>query len=355
MKTRTKIIILIIGIPIGLFVIVFSGASLMSLTNTGFYYTPTEKELPTQTMIELSNELQVTQTFREKYPDSKPIVDRASSFGVHYQAYPSNDDPKDPNFIRNEADSYVALVIPFTDDKIIGNPYIYCVPNYLRTDRVYEQDYDVFYKVQSHEDIIDYLENENCFLTKDDSAQISFESQIRGEYYEIQITGMKDIYRIGEQYDFSYIISGYGYSCGSKKITFPDQNGNTMKTISSSSCIAGVPMKEFVIDSQKQYDTTSVHGTIKIPGIYNVTITFDRPSQDFPTTAIKEFRVPPINSWYNNQTSDADLQTVIDSCANDSPKERMLNGLIYSNGTHVFSNRGCEWQTIGVYVGENEN
>ena len=62
--------------------------------------------------------------------------------------------------------------------------------------------------------------------------QISFEFPFREEYYEIEITGMKDIYRIGEQYDFSYIISGYGYSCGSKEITFPDQNGNTMKTIS---------------------------------------------------------------------------------------------------------------------------
>jgi len=111
------------------------------------------------------------------------------------------------------------------------------------------------------------------------------------EHYKIEITGIKNIYRIGEQYDFSYIISGYGYSCGTKEITFPDQNGNTMKTISSSSCIAGVPMKEFVIDSQKQYDATSVSGIIKIPGIYNVTVTFDRPSQNFPTIASKEFRV----------------------------------------------------------------
>jgi hypothetical protein len=45
------------------------------------------------------------------------------------------------------------------------------------------------------------------------------------EHYSIEITGMKDIYRIGEQYDFSYIISGYGYSCGRKTITYPDQNG----------------------------------------------------------------------------------------------------------------------------------
>ena len=177
-------------------------------------------------------------------------------------------------------------------------------------------------------------------------------SSIKEEHYSIEITGMKDIYRIGEQYDFSYIISGYGYSCGNKKITFPDQNGEIMTIHSSSSCIAEEPMRQFVIDSKNEYDTTSVHGVIKIPGIYNVTVTFDRPSHDFPTTAIKEFRVPPINSWHNNQLRDADLQTVIDSCVRDSPKERMANALRYTNGTHVFMNLGCEWQKIGKFMGD---
>jgi len=124
----------------------------------------------------------------------------------------------------------------------------------------------------------------------DGSGQISFESPLK-EHYSIEITGMKDVYHIGEQYDFSYTISGYGYSCGSKKITFPDQNGDTMMTIDSSSCLAETPMKDFVYDTEKELLTTSVHGVIKIPGMYNVTVTFDRPSQEFPTTAFKEFRV----------------------------------------------------------------
>ncbi|MGY5146593.1 MAG: hypothetical protein ACW9W4_01130 [Candidatus Nitrosopumilus sp. bin_7KS] len=178
-------------------------------------------------------------------------------------------------------------------------------------------------------------------------------SPIREEHYSIEITGMKKIYRIGEQYDFSYIISGYGYSCGSKEVTFPDQNGDIMKIISSSSCIAGVPMADFVIDSQTEFDTTSVHGTVNVPGTYNVTVTFDRPSRDSPTTAIKEFLVPGINSWYNNRMTDTDdLQTVIDSCANDSSKERMTDSLRYSNGTHVFMNLECKWQKIGTYLGD---
>ena len=124
----------------------------------------------------------------------------------------------------------------------------------------------------------------------DGSGQISFESPLK-EHYSIEITGMKDIYHIGEQYDFSYVISGYGYSCGSKMITFPDQNGDTMGMGTSSSCAGGTQMKGFVYDVQKQIGSQDVHGVIKIPGIYNVTVTFDRPSQEFPTTAFKEFRV----------------------------------------------------------------
>ena len=188
----------------------------------------------------------------------------------------------------------------------------------------------------------------------DGSGQISFESPLK-EHYSIEITGMKDIYRIGEQYDFSYIISGYGNSCGSKTITFPDQNGDTMGISSSASCIANLPMGIFVFDIQKERGTTYGHIELKNSGIYDVTVTFDRPSQNSPTTAIKEFRVPPINSWYNNQLRDTDLQTVIDSCANDSAKERMTNSFRYTNDTHVFMNLGCEWQTIGTYVGENKN
>ena len=124
----------------------------------------------------------------------------------------------------------------------------------------------------------------------DSTGQISFESPLK-EQYSIEITGMKDVYLVGEQFDFSYIISGYGYSCGSRAITFPDQNGDSMTMASSASCATGPHMKGFVYDSRKVYDEMYVHGTIKVPGIYNVTVTFDRPSHDFPTTAIKEFRV----------------------------------------------------------------
>ncbi|MCV0409473.1 hypothetical protein [Nitrosopumilus sp.] len=47
---------------------------------------------------------------------------------------------------------------------------------------------------------------------------------------------------------------------------------------------------------------------------------------------------------------------VLESCANDSPQERMANPLRYTNDTHVLLNLGCEWKSVGKYLGvENEN
>jgi len=111
------------------------------------------------------------------------------------------------------------------------------------------------------------------------------------EHYEIKITGLKDVYIVGERYDFSYILSGYGHPCGSKAVTFPDSNGDTIGSASSASCIANLPMGIFVFDIQKEQGTTYGHVEMKNPGTYTVTVTFDRPSQHFPTTASQEFRV----------------------------------------------------------------
>jgi len=111
------------------------------------------------------------------------------------------------------------------------------------------------------------------------------------EHYAIEITGLKDVYLVGEQYDFSYIISGYGNSCGSKTVTFPDSNGDTIGSASSASCIANLPMGMFVFDIQKEHGTTYGHIKLKNPGTYTITVTFDRPSQHFPTTVSQEFRV----------------------------------------------------------------
>jgi len=111
------------------------------------------------------------------------------------------------------------------------------------------------------------------------------------EHYEIEITGMKDVYLVGEPYSFSYILSGYGYVCGGKDVHFPDQNGDSMRIISSSSCIAGVPMEEFVFDIQKEYGTTYGHVGIKNPGTYTVGVEFEKSGNFEPTQSGYSFHV----------------------------------------------------------------
>jgi len=132
------------------------------------------------------------------------------------------------------------------------------------------------------------VKNDVCVIASTDGDTETFDSK---ENYSIEITGLKDVYLVGERYDFSYILSGYGNSCGSKTITFPDFNGDTIGSASSASCIANLPMGMFVFDIQKERGTTYGHVEITNPGTYTVTVTFDKPSKYFPTTVSKEFRV----------------------------------------------------------------
>ena len=111
------------------------------------------------------------------------------------------------------------------------------------------------------------------------------------ENYQIQIIGMKDVYKTGERYDFSYVISGYGYECGSKKVTFPDENGDTMMIYSSSSCVANAPMKDFVFDAQKEQGTTFGHVSLKSAGHYGVAVEFEQSSNFEPTQKGDDFFV----------------------------------------------------------------
>ena len=111
------------------------------------------------------------------------------------------------------------------------------------------------------------------------------------EHYDIQITGMKDVYHIGEQYDFSYVISGYGYECGSKTITFPDKNGDTTWIRSSASCLANSHMKDFVYDAREESGTTFGHVTLQKAGHYMVAVEFSQSSNFEPTQKGKDFFV----------------------------------------------------------------
>jgi hypothetical protein len=98
------------------------------------------------------------------------------------------------------------------------------------------------------------------------------------------------------------------------------------------------------------YDLEEVNGKPVCLGGRNMTV--DENCVRIRIDDLEDKKKPISNSWYDNQLIDTDLQTVMDSCANDSPKERMVNGLRYTNDTHVFMNHGCEWKKIGKFVGD---
>jgi len=118
-----------------------------------------------------------------------------------------------------------------------------------------------------------------------------FDSHFQKEHYDIEITGMKDVYLLGEKYDFSYIISGYGYECGSKKVIFPDSDGDTTGIFSSSSCAANLPMKNFVFDAQRETGTTFGHVTLSKAGHYIVAVEFEQSDNFEPTQKGHDFFV----------------------------------------------------------------
>ena len=80
----------------------------------------------------------------------------------------------------------------------------------------------------------------------------SSESSSGEEHYSIKITGMKKTYQVGEQYDFSYVFSGYGDPCGRKSVSFPDQEGAIQTMVTSTLCAAEVSLRDFVFDIQKE-------------------------------------------------------------------------------------------------------
>jgi hypothetical protein len=116
-----------------------------------------------------------------------------------------------------------------------------------------------------------------------------FESPFETEHYDIKISGLKDVYLVGEPYSFSYTISGYGYSCGDREVTYPDENGDTVRNIMHADCNTGQPKTNFVIDSKNESENPSI--SIKNPGRYNVAVIFDEFTNFEPTQSGKEFHV----------------------------------------------------------------
>jgi hypothetical protein len=114
-------------------------------------------------------------------------------------------------------------------------------------------------------------------------------TQFSKEHYTITITGLKDAYLVGEPYSFSYVLSGFGTSCGSKVITFPINKTHNAFEGSSASCLRTFPTN-FVLDIKEIYGTTYGHIALQETGNYTVRIQFEK-GDDGPTVAEKTFAV----------------------------------------------------------------
>ncbi len=110
------------------------------------------------------------------------------------------------------------------------------------------------------------------------------------EHYEIEIVGLKEEYVLGEEYSFSFVISGYGNECAKYEVFFPDENGHIVGISAEPLCDPNPTLHEFKINYSDSKGTLG-NTAIKNPGTYVVTIIFDKPNKYFPTTISKEFRV----------------------------------------------------------------
>jgi len=119
------------------------------------------------------------------------------------------------------------------------------------------------------------------------------------EHYDIEIVGLKEEYEIGEEYSFYFVISGYGHSCANYETKYPDENGNIIGMGAEVLCAPGTSMHEFKINPLDQRGTLGNVG-IKNPGIYTVSVIFDKPNKYFPTKISKEFRVVEPFTNFNN-------------------------------------------------------
>ena len=115
----------------------------------------------------------------------------------------------------------------------------------------------------------------------------SFLSLNEEEHYQIEITGMKDVYYVDESYSFSYVLSGFGDSCGSIDVTYPtDENENI--TMSSKDLCSETTPRDFVWDVQKERGTTFGHVKLN-SGEYFVKVEFKK--HDIEISETKSFTV----------------------------------------------------------------
>lgn len=178
---------------------------------------------------------------------------------------------------------------------------------------------------------------------------------MKPEHYDIEITGLKETYLVGEPYAFSYILSGFGDPCGGIHITFPINKTENFGTGSIPSCLKTI-QRDFVLDIRKDQGTTYGHIALQEAGNYTVKVQFEKGSNG-PTVATKSFLVVDAVSTNYDNTSDEQLRGILYHC---KQKELLVDGSIitedgkimklddifleYSNGTHYIDNNICKWQ-----------
>lgn len=95
---------------------------------------------------------------------------------------------------------------------------------------------------------------------------------------------MKDTYYVGEQYSFYYTLSGFGHTCRSWTVSYPDHNGEINRAGEAIDC-SRPSNKELYYDSRK--DSRMFSSEVpEIEGKYNVTVSLENLEP-----VIYEFRV----------------------------------------------------------------
>jgi hypothetical protein len=111
----------------------------------------------------------------------------------------------------------------------------------------------------------------------------------RPEHYEIEIIGLKDTYLVGEPYSFSFILSGFGSTCGGYIVTFPLNKTDNMTVGEPPGCLKSM-LTDFVLDFRKVYGKRFGHVALQETGNYTVTVSFEK-GDNGPTVAKKSFLV----------------------------------------------------------------
>lgn len=116
------------------------------------------------------------------------------------------------------------------------------------------------------------------------AGSISILYAVQIPHYSLEIQGMTDTYHVGEGYFFYYTLSGFGHTCRSWTVSYPDYNGEINRAGEAIDCFRPTN-KELDYDSRK--DSRMFASQVpEIEGKYNVTVSLENLEP-----VVHEFRV----------------------------------------------------------------